>query len=113
MLQARIEVNAMFGRKNLLSHLESPITPLGVILGLMMAAYLLLGMMVLGLGAYVLGACLLSPIVLWAAYMAFADWRNDLAKYPRIAVTLGIIQAVVVVASFVYAGVLFARLSGN
>jgi hypothetical protein len=94
----------MFDRKTLRAHFEPRLTPFGALLGVVIAVYLLLGMLLLGQGNYLAGCALLFPLIPLAASMAYREWRMSLANYPRLGFALGMVNAALVVASLVFMG---------
>jgi hypothetical protein len=101
----------MFDRKALWAHFEPRLTPFGALLGVVIAIYLLSGMLLLGEGNYRAGSALLFPLIPLAASMAYREWRTSLAKYPRLGFALGIVNAGSVVAALVFIGVQLYALS--
>ena len=101
----------MLDRKTLLAHFEPRLTPLGALLGVVVAIYLLSGMFLLGLGNYLAGTALLFPLIPIAASLAYREWRTSLTRYPRFGFALGIINAASVVAALVFIGVQLYALS--
>ena len=94
----------MFDRKTLRAHFEPQLTPLGALLGVVIAVYLLSGMLLLGQGDYLAGGALLFPLIPLAASMAYREWRMSLANYPKLGFCLGMVNAALVVASLVFIG---------
>ena len=101
----------MLDRKTLLAHFEPRLTPLGALLGVVVAIYLLSGMLLLGRGNYLAGTALLFPLIPIAASLAYREWRTSLTRYPRLGFALGIINAASVVAALVFIGVQLYALS--
>lgn len=100
-------LNLMFGRKNLLAHLKSPLTPLGVGMLLALSAYLFFGLILLGVGAYWLAVLMLMPIVAIAALMTFREWTLPASRSGSIWKTVGIVNAILVTGYLIYIGVQF------
>jgi hypothetical protein len=97
----------MFGRKSLLAHLESPLTPLGVGMLLALSAYVFVGLLLLGAGDYWSGGLMLIPIIAITARMAFREWALPYSKFGRVWKIVGLFNAVLVVGYLIYIGVLF------
>lgn len=97
----------MFGRKNLLAHLESPLTPIGAVILLVLSAYVFVGIFLLGVGIYWIAILMLAPVVAISALIAFREWAAPHYRSGRIGKTVGIVNAILVVGYLVYLGVQF------
>ncbi len=97
----------MLRRKNLLAHLDSPLSLVGVLMLLAISAYIFLGLFLVGTGAYWIGAALLLPVLAVVMFLALREWSKAFKRFPRIGKTMGILNAILIAAVFVYIGVLF------
>ena len=90
-------LNLMLGRDSFRSHFEPSLSPLGVVLVLLVAAFIFAGMFLLGIGRYWLGVVLLFPLVVAASWMAYRERRGS----GRVR---GLLNAAMVIGALIYVG---------
>lgn len=91
-------------RQSIFRHLESPLTGTGVVLWLLIVAYIFGSIVVFATKDRWLGGVLFSPVLVASSYLAFREALGFRLRFPRAANLIGLLHALAILLYLAYIG---------